>query len=53
MSGALIGKGNHRHFMEKEIFEQPAVLGDTLRSFADPRHAPHRPARAAVRHGRA
>ena len=40
MSGALIGKGNHRHFMEKEIFEQPAVLGDTLRSFADP--ATHR-----------
>lgn len=39
-SGALIGKGNHRHFMEKEIFEQPAVLGDTLRSFADP--ASHR-----------
>ncbi len=34
LSGALIGKGNHRHFMEKEIFEQPAVLGDTLRSFA-------------------
>ncbi|HEX6015316.1 MAG TPA: glutamine--fructose-6-phosphate transaminase (isomerizing) [Geminicoccaceae bacterium] len=40
VSGALIGKGNHRHFMEKEIFEQPAVLGDTLRSFADP--ATHR-----------
>ena len=40
MSGALIGKGNHRHFMEKEIFEQAAVLGDTLRSFADP--ATHR-----------
>ena len=40
LSGALIGKGNHRHFMEKEIFEQPAVLGDTLRSFADP--ATHR-----------
>jgi glucosamine--fructose-6-phosphate aminotransferase (isomerizing) len=35
LSGALIGKGNHRHFMEKEICEQPAVLGDTLRSFAD------------------
>ena len=35
LSGALIGKGNHRHFMEKEIFEQPAVLGDTLRSFAE------------------
>ena len=24
VSGALIGKGNRRHFMEKEIFEQPA-----------------------------
>ena len=36
-SGAMIGKGNHRHFMEKEIFEQPAVIGDTLRSFADPK----------------
>ncbi|MDX6750869.1 glutamine--fructose-6-phosphate transaminase (isomerizing) [Geminicoccaceae bacterium 1502E] len=35
LSGALIGKGNHRHFMEKEIHEQPAVIGDTLRSFAD------------------
>ncbi|MCS6877413.1 MAG: glutamine--fructose-6-phosphate transaminase (isomerizing) [Geminicoccaceae bacterium] len=40
LSGALIGKGNYRHFMEKEIFEQPAVIGDTLRSFADP--ATHR-----------
>ncbi|MEO1144097.1 MAG: glutamine--fructose-6-phosphate transaminase (isomerizing) [Cyanobacteria bacterium J06638_22] len=36
LSGAAIGKGNYRHFMEKEIFEQPAVLGDTLRSFANP-----------------
>ena len=25
LSGALIGKGNHRHFMHKEIYEQPAV----------------------------
>jgi glucosamine--fructose-6-phosphate aminotransferase (isomerizing) len=46
LSGALIGKGNHRHFMEKEIFEQPAVLGDTLRSFADP--ATHRVALPAL-----
>ena len=30
LSGALIGKGNYRHFMLKEIFEQPAVIGDTL-----------------------
>ena len=36
LTGASIGRGNHRHFMAKEIFEQPAVIGDTLRSFADP-----------------
>jgi glucosamine--fructose-6-phosphate aminotransferase (isomerizing) len=33
LSGALIGKGNYDHFMQKEIFEQPAVVGDTLQSF--------------------
>ncbi len=36
LSGALIGKGNHRHFMLKEIFEQPAVIGDTLNTLIDP-----------------
>lgn len=36
MSGALIGKGQYRHFMQKEIFEQPAVIGDTLHSFLNP-----------------
>ena len=36
LSGALIGKGNHQHFMLKEIYEQPAVVGDTLRSYLDP-----------------
>jgi len=36
LSGALIGKGNHRHFMHKEIHEQPAVLGDTLRAYMNP-----------------
>ena len=35
-SGALIGKGEFRHFMLKEIFEQPAVIGDTLTSFVNP-----------------
>ncbi|NNE83822.1 MAG: glutamine--fructose-6-phosphate transaminase (isomerizing) [Alphaproteobacteria bacterium] len=35
MSGALIGKGNYDHFMQKEIFEQPAVVGDTLKSFVN------------------
>jgi glucosamine 6-phosphate synthetase-like amidotransferase/phosphosugar isomerase protein len=29
-TGASIGKGNHRHFMEKELHEHPAVIGDTL-----------------------
>jgi glucosamine--fructose-6-phosphate aminotransferase (isomerizing) len=36
LSGALIGKGNHRHFMKKEIFEQPAVIGDTLQAHFNP-----------------
>src|SRR5204863_3102888 len=35
-SGALIGKGNFRHFMLKEIFEQPAVIGDTLNALINP-----------------
>jgi glucosamine--fructose-6-phosphate aminotransferase (isomerizing) len=30
LSGAMIGKGQYRHFMLKEIYEQPAVIGDTL-----------------------
>ena len=36
VSGALIGKGQYRHFMQKEIFEQPAVIGDTLHSYLNP-----------------
>ena len=36
VSGALIGKGQYRHFMQKEIFEQPAVIGDTLHAFVNP-----------------
>ena len=36
LSGALIGKGNHRHFMLKEILEQPAVVGDTLTALVHP-----------------
>src|SRR6266851_4279643 len=35
-SGALIGKGNYRHFMQKEIFEQPTVIGDTLNALINP-----------------
>jgi glucosamine--fructose-6-phosphate aminotransferase (isomerizing) len=36
ISGAMIGKGNHRHFMLKEIYEQPTVVGDTLQTYLDP-----------------
>ena len=36
ISGAMMGKGNHRHFMLKEIYEQPAVIGDTLQRYLDP-----------------
>ena len=36
LSGAMIGKGNYRHFMEKEIHEQAAVVGDTLQAYVNP-----------------
>ena len=36
ISGARIGKGRHRHFMLKEIHEQPAVMGDTLNAYFSP-----------------
>ena len=36
LSGATVGKGNFRHFMEKELHEHPAVLGDTLRRMVSP-----------------
>jgi len=36
LSGALIGKGQHRHFMLKEIFEQPEVIGGTLKTMLNP-----------------
>ena len=32
-SAAEIEKGNYRHFMQKEIFEQPTVVAQTLRSY--------------------
>lgn len=35
-SGAIIGKGEYRHFMLKEIYEQPQVIGDTLNGMFNP-----------------
>jgi len=34
-SAALVEKGNHRHFMAKEIYEQPEVVGHTLSHYLD------------------
>lgn len=31
-----IEKGGYKHFMHKEIYEQPTVIGETLKSFIDP-----------------
>src|SRR5271167_3074870 len=36
LTGASIGKGNHRHFMEKELHEHPQVIGDTLHQMVNP-----------------
>ena len=34
-SALLVDKGNHRHFMAKEIHEQPEVVGHTLAAYVD------------------
>ncbi len=36
LSGATVGKGGYRHFMLKEIYEQPQAIGDTLHSYINP-----------------
>ncbi len=36
LTGAAIGKGNYRHFMEKELHEHPAVIGDSLHRMVSP-----------------
>ncbi len=47
LSGAATGRGNYPHYMKKEIFEQPAVMGDTLNAHFNPAtrsvHMPHLP----------
>ncbi|GIL00383.1 MAG: glutamine--fructose-6-phosphate aminotransferase [isomerizing] [Alphaproteobacteria bacterium] len=34
-SSLLVDKGNHRHFMLKEIYEQPEVISHTLANYVD------------------
>ena len=36
LTGAMIGKGNHKHFMLKEMLEQPTVMGDVLQAYSNP-----------------
>jgi glutamine---fructose-6-phosphate transaminase (isomerizing) len=36
LTGSAIGKGNYRHFMEKELHEHPVVIGDTLHQMINP-----------------
>ncbi len=35
-AAAMVDKGGHRHFMAKEIHEQPEVVGHTLSAYVDP-----------------
>jgi glucosamine--fructose-6-phosphate aminotransferase (isomerizing) len=37
LTGAAIGKGNFRHFMEKELHEHPVVIGDVLHRMLEPK----------------
>jgi glucosamine--fructose-6-phosphate aminotransferase (isomerizing) len=36
LTGAAIGRGNYRHYMEKELHEHPVVIGDVLSRMIDP-----------------
>jgi glucosamine--fructose-6-phosphate aminotransferase (isomerizing) len=36
VSGVLTGRGNYRHFMEKELHEHPGTIGDTLHQYVAP-----------------
>ena len=36
VNNAMVDKGNYRHFMAKEIFEQPEVIGHTLSEYINP-----------------
>ena len=36
LTASAIGRGNYRHFMEKELHEHPVVIGDALSRMIDP-----------------
>jgi len=35
-NGMAVGKDNYRHFMEKEIHEQPGAVGETIKMYCSP-----------------
>jgi len=35
-NGSSTAKGNYRHFMQKEIHEQPGVVGETIKLYCNP-----------------
>jgi glucosamine--fructose-6-phosphate aminotransferase (isomerizing) len=35
LTGAMVGRGQYRHFMQKELHEHPTVIGATLNSMMD------------------
>ncbi|MBK66731.1 MAG: glutamine--fructose-6-phosphate transaminase (isomerizing) [Rickettsiales bacterium] len=39
VSGAMLGKGEYKHYMLKEIYEQPAVIAETLSTYINPNTA--------------
>ncbi|MGE3303180.1 MAG: glutamine--fructose-6-phosphate transaminase (isomerizing) [Hyphomonadaceae bacterium] len=46
-AGAAVEKGKFRHFMQKEIYEQPEALGRTLALYVHPLHEAAEPPNAA------
>jgi len=36
VASTMVDKGNHRHFMQKEIFEQPTIVAQALGRYLDP-----------------
>ncbi|MFP1632774.1 glutamine--fructose-6-phosphate transaminase (isomerizing) [Zhengella sp. ZM62] len=44
----LVDKGNHRHFMQKEIYEQPEVIAHTLSNYIDFSTHSARPLNSAI-----
>ncbi len=45
LSSSTVSKGRYRHYMKKEIFEQPVALSETLKYYMDAqgKHATHTP----------